>query len=189
MGIFRKPTLDIRSQSGFTILYERYGAFVFHICYRYLEDKEVSHNITADIFTSIWERRDVLHQATWGKYSWKRYLSQAAKHQVFDHLRIRKQLDLYFSRTSHQIRAFSNATEEDLEFEELANQIDNLIDDLPPKCQQVFRLSREKGQSNKEIAERLSISVNSVKTHIAKAVKYLRENLSDYNIPKRSTGS
>ncbi|MEM8894642.1 MAG: RNA polymerase sigma-70 factor [Bacteroidota bacterium] len=189
MSIFSQPKLDIRSESGFTILYDQYGEFVFRICYRYLEDADASHNITADIFISIWERRDTLHQETWGKYSWKRYLSQAAKHQVFDHLRIKKQLDLYFSRTSYKIRPFSNSTEEDVAFEELASQIDNLIDALPPKRKEVFRLSREKGQSNKEIADRLSISINSVKTHITKAIKHLRDNLSEYNLANRSTGS
>ncbi|MEM9392098.1 MAG: RNA polymerase sigma-70 factor [Bacteroidota bacterium] len=189
MGIFSKPALDIRSQSGFTILYDKYGEFVFRICYRYLGDKETSHNITADIFVSIWERRDALHQETWGRYSWKRYLSQAAKHKVFDHLRIKKQLELYFSHTSHQILPYNNSTEEEVEFQELARQIDHLIVELPPKCQEVFRLSREKGKSNQEIADHLSISINSVKTHMTKAIRYLRENLSEYNIPKRSTGS
>ncbi|MEM8940049.1 MAG: RNA polymerase sigma-70 factor [Bacteroidota bacterium] len=189
MGVFSKPTLDVRSQAGFTILYEKYGDFVYHSCYRYLQDKDVSHNLTADIFTSIWERRDVLARETWKKDSWKLYLSQAAKQQVYNHLRVKRQLEIYFARTSHQLKSLVNSTEETFEFDELANQIDTLLNGLPPKCQEVFRLSREKGQSNKEIAESLKISVNSVKTHIAKAVKYLRENLSDYNVPKRSTGS
>ncbi len=118
MGIFQKTKPDIRTKTGFTVLYEKYGEFVFYICYRYLQDKEASHNIVAEIFTSIWERRETLYQETWGKYSWKRYLSQAAKHQVFDHLRIKKQLEVYFSRSSYQFGSFSNTTEEHLYFSE-----------------------------------------------------------------------
>ena len=151
MGIFSRPTLDIRSQSGFTILYERYGSFVFSVCNRYIQDSEASHSITAEIFTSIWERRETLYKESVGKKSWKPYLSQAAKQQAFNHLRIKKQLEIYFSRTSDHFKTATNSTEQELEFDELANQIDELIHELPPKCQEVFRLSREKGQSNKEI--------------------------------------
>lgn len=107
MGIFSKSRLDVRSQLGFTVLYKEYGNHVFQICYRYLQNKDISHNITAEIFTSIWERRDILHQKALSKDSWKRYLSQAAKNHVIDYLRVKKQLDIYFSRTSYKIRTYS----------------------------------------------------------------------------------
>ncbi|MEM0942290.1 MAG: sigma factor-like helix-turn-helix DNA-binding protein [Bacteroidota bacterium] len=63
-----------------------------------------------------------------------------------------------------------------------------LINQLPPKCEEVFRMSREKGLTNKEIASAVSILDHAVKKHIAKALNYLREQLKDYQIPKRATG-
>ncbi|MEM6845130.1 MAG: RNA polymerase sigma-70 factor [Bacteroidota bacterium] len=187
MSIFPKRKLDIQTKAGFTILYKTYVKFVFRTCYRYLGDVAASENITAEIFTSVWERRKTLHQDAWQVDSWERYLSQAAKHKIFNHIRIKKQSDAYVTKVLQDAPIFNHATEEDYQFEELANQIDTLVDQLPPKCQYVFRLSREKGLSNKEIAQHLSISDNAVKKHIAKALSHLRENLADYQLLKRTT--
>ena len=52
--------------------------------------------------------------------------------------------------------------------------LDTAIEGLPPKRQEIFRLSREEGLSNKEIAERLDISINTVEGQMRKAIKYLR---------------
>ena len=189
MSIFPKRTLDIRTKAGFTILYRTYVKFVFRTCYRYLGDVAASENITSEIFTSVWERREALHQDTWQVDSWERYLSKATKHKVYNHLRIKKQFEAYLSKALQDAPVFNRATEEDYHFGELANQFNSLVDQLPPKCQHVFRLSREKGLSNKAIAHHLSISDNAVKKHIAKALNHLRENLADYQPPKRTTGS
>ncbi|MEM6814718.1 MAG: RNA polymerase sigma-70 factor [Bacteroidota bacterium] len=189
MSIFSKSTLDIRTQAGFTILYKSHSKFVYNVCKRYIENKDASENITSDIFTSIWERREELHRQTWGDYSWKRYLSQAAKHQVFKYLRIKKQLEIYFSHTSYEHQTFANATENDYQFAEISTRLNKLIGELPPKCQHVFRLSREKGLSNKEIAEHLNISVNAVKKHIGKAIGYLKLHIDSEVVPNHRVGS
>ena len=48
------------------------------------------------------------------------------------------------------------------------------IENLPEKCQEVFKLSREYYMSNKEIAQKLNISESTVEKHINKAIKHLR---------------
>ena len=58
--------------------------------------------------------------------------------------------------------------------------LDKAINDLPPVCQQVFRLSRFSDLSNREIADELDISVKAVEKHITKAFKVLRESLLPY---------
>ena len=51
---------------------------------------------------------------------------------------------------------------------------------LPVECRTVFQMSRFEGLSNQEIAERLNISINTVKYHIKKALSVLKEGLGDY---------
>jgi RNA polymerase sigma-70 factor (ECF subfamily) len=53
---------------------------------------------------------------------------------------------------------------------------------MPEKRKEIFRLSREQGYSNKEIADKLKISVKTVENQITSALKYLRENLGKNEI-------
>ena len=189
MTIFKKPGLDIRTTSGFTVLYETYVDYVFDTCYKYLRDEDISENITSEIFASVWERRNILHQDTWKEDSWRRYLTKAVKHKIYDHLRSHEQSERYLITAIQEFPFFENTTEKNIDFEELAEQISLAIDQLPPKCQQVFRLSREGGLSNKEIAKKLTITDHAVKRHIAIALNKLREHLAEYYIPKRGSGT
>ena len=61
--------------------------------------------------------------------------------------------------------------------EELQQQLDNSIKALPPQCQLVFKLSRQDGLSNKEIAKSLNLSENTVKSHLKKADKEIKGNM------------
>jgi RNA polymerase sigma-70 factor (ECF subfamily) len=60
---------------------------------------------------------------------------------------------------------------------ELAEQIRQAIDTLPEKCKLVFEMSRFEYLKNKEIAERLNISQNTVERHITIALEKLRKSL------------
>lgn len=180
---------DIRTQLGFSALYKEHVKFVFDTCYCYLRDVDESENITSDIFTSIWERRETLNKETWEGDSWKRYLSKAVKNKVYNHIRIRNQNKTYVARVTSEFIPSQNMTEEDFQFGELADQIDTLMEQLLPKCQHVFKLSREHGMPHKEIAEHLSISDNAVKKHVSKALNYFREHLDDYKPPNRVKAS
>ena len=61
---------------------------------------------------------------------------------------------------------------------DLRNKIEAAVLALPPKCQEVFRLSYIEQRSSQEIASELGISVNTVSNHIHKALVSLREALA-----------
>lgn len=180
---------DIRTKEGFSALYATYLDYVFYICYSYTEDEIVSEEITSELFSKIWERREDLYQQTWEKDSWKHYLSKAAKHRVYDYLRSKKREAMHLSKVASKVDKDDNTTEKEIFFSELAEQVSYLTNQLPPRCKEVYQLSRDVGLSNKEIAKRLLISDNAVKKQIAKALNYLRENLEDYKVPKRATST
>jgi len=64
---------------------------------------------------------------------------------------------------------------------ELEHQIFLIVDSLPPQCRNIFTLSRVKGLSNGEIAEKLQISKRTVETQISNALKTLRTKLKHLN--------
>ena len=61
--------------------------------------------------------------------------------------------------------------------EDISNALREAIDKLPERCREVFMLSKMEELSNKEIAERLGISVKTVEVQMTKALSRLRKEL------------
>jgi len=69
--------------------------------------------------------------------------------------------------------------EDEKSLERLIKLVKKEIQNLPPKCKQIFLLSKYEGLTNIEIAEYLNISTKSVEGHITKAFSILRKTLGD----------
>ena len=118
MKIFSRPVVDIRTRAGYTRLYETYAGFVFNICFDYLNDEILSENLTADIFASLWERRDFLHQSSLAKkIEWKNYLSSAAKNKIFDHIRTTEQAKKYRLFIQNDFPFYQYTTDEQIDYD------------------------------------------------------------------------
>ena len=61
--------------------------------------------------------------------------------------------------------------------EDISNALREAIDKLPERCREVFMLSKMEELSNKEIAERLGISVKTVEVQMTKELSRLRKEL------------
>ena len=70
-----------------------------------------------------------------------------------------------------------NATENEINYRQLKEQLNHLIGQLPTQCKTVFHLSRVSNLSHKQIAEQLNISVKTVEYHLGNARKYLAKEL------------
>lgn len=68
------------------------------------------------------------------------------------------------------------------EFSELKEKTQGVINQLPERQKQIYLLSREDGLSYREIADKLSISVNTVENHMVKALRFLREKLGGLSV-------
>ena len=61
---------------------------------------------------------------------------------------------------------------------DIRDMIEESIRQLPPRCREVFTLSYLDNLSNREISEKLGISVSTVENHMYLALKQLRKNLA-----------
>jgi RNA polymerase sigma-70 factor (ECF subfamily) len=59
----------------------------------------------------------------------------------------------------------------------LQEKVTTIINDLPPKCREIFLLSRFEGKTNHEIASSLQLSVRTVEHQISNALKVLRKRI------------
>lgn len=196
MKIFRQKNeaskteirFNIKAEDGFSHFYQRYVTYVLAVCQEYLSDPDTCEDITSKIFMSIWERREHLYESVPDHLSWKRYLVRAIKNKVYDHIWAQEQSEKYVSAIATELNISENSVEKEVHFGELAKQVDQLVENLPTRRQEVFRMSREQGLSYNEIASKLSISNNAVNQHITKALNYLRKNLTDYINSHQSIG-
>jgi RNA polymerase sigma-70 factor (ECF subfamily) len=157
-------------ESALTELYNRFWQALFVSAYNVLKDKELCEDIIQDIFMNIWHNREKLEI----NISLKGYMYACARYQVFN--QFKKNKDKIHVELFQEIdKRFQHSTPETLLMhEELVQQINAIIETLPEKCQQVYKLSREEQLTHKEIAERLNISTKTVENHITKALHVIR---------------
>jgi RNA polymerase sigma-70 factor (ECF subfamily) len=160
--------------SAFDQIYEWYFHKLFSFISKILKDEQETEDIVQEIFVKIWESRNKFDDCK----SLNSYIFTVAYHNSISIIRKRivDQKYLEFLKNSSAVHSAPDGISE-LEFYELNNQVQNLIDHLPERQKQVFLLHREKGLSYPEIAEQLGISKNTVEVHMVKALKYLRQNL------------
>lgn len=164
---------SIQGAKDFERFYNASAEKLFHVALRIVNDKEIAEGIVHDVFSDIWERRDVLKINA----PIEVYAVKAVKFSAFDKLKekIKKEKasqDLHLTTIT-----FNNPIEEEIHARELKTKIARLIDKLPTRCQEVFRLRREKQLSNKEIAVGMNISEKTVERHMTRALQFLKLGL------------
>src|SRR5690606_9770696 len=162
-------------KKAFEYIYLRFGDKLVRYVDSRVRDRSVSEEIVQELFLSLWSRRKKVAPDT----DLEPYLFSAAKYKILSHIRsekVRRRYAEHFALfvAQHQ----SNLTAELLDLADLKALIEERISELPPKCQQVFRMSRFAHKSIAEIAEEMGISKRTVENYLTKALKYLRETLS-----------
>ncbi|OYX79904.1 MAG: hypothetical protein B7Y83_19020 [Flavobacteriales bacterium 32-34-25] len=165
--------LQENEEEALTIIYKEYWEIMYLAAYNLVKDRSVCEDIVQEVFISLWQRREKLQI----KVSLKSYLYTSTVYKVYDHFDKNKKMlkGELFDNFENKIETSNPETK--LMHEELIHHLDSIIDTLPDKCKEVYKLSRENMLSNKEIAEQLNISQRTVEGHISKALKILKESL------------
>ncbi|HAT91091.1 MULTISPECIES: RNA polymerase sigma-70 factor [Sphingobacterium] len=161
---------------AFEAFYDRYWKKLYYQAARKTNSLEDAQEIVQNIFTSLWLRRHQLQIES----NLASYLAVAVKYKVFKYLAQQYKQEAFKHDT--EWADFDNSTEDWLQFEELRVRLDQLVSELPEKCQLVFKLSREEGLTYKQIAEHMNISVKTVETQLSRALKKIRAGIQRFLI-------
>lgn len=137
---------------------------------RYIKDKSIIEDIVIECFAKIWENRQTLNVTT----SFHNYLVTMVKNSAISYLRKNQFLFSDFENVSNSL--ISDETDP-LEDAELLNKLHDAICRLPEQRRNILKMSVFEEKSNAKIAEELHITINTVKTQIARSYRFLRAEL------------
>ena len=157
-------------------LFYQFYPFLCNTVFRILKDKALAEDLAQDTFFKFWEKRQDINIQT----SLKAYLRRMAVNEALYYLRINKKFQKEEGVEPSDIGIATETVEDQLLHQELEDRISAAIKTLPPRCQEVFRLSRFDELSYKEIAAKMDISIKTVENQMGKALKLLRTALKEY---------
>ncbi|MES2275411.1 MAG: RNA polymerase sigma-70 factor [Bacteroidota bacterium] len=162
-------------EAAFGTIYKRYWDKLLVVAGRRLGDLAEAEEVVQDIFLNLWKRRETFSL----RVGFENYFAIAVKFEIINRLAKRaRELNRnneFSVNLSPEAAAF-----ERFDFDLLQKQLAYTINNLPPKCQLVFKMSREADLTNKNIARELDISEKAVEKHITYALKTLRTRFGQY---------
>jgi len=166
--------------AAFEELYRQYYIFLCLIAEHIVRDPSDAEEIVSDVFVKLWNIREKINITT----SIKGYLVKAVHNTSLNYLerfRLIHKLTDSLSDSDYELLAWdSDYPLGQLYEKEIMNILDQGINTLPDACREIFILSRNEDMKYSDIANKLGISVNTVKTQMKIALAHLRENLKDY---------
>lgn len=154
---------------AFNELYEYYWKNLFLYAYKIYQDGAICQDIVQEVFINLWERNsenEILNIEA--------FLFRSVKNRIANRIR-----DLKWNDAIEDIvNSISSDEKPDnvIELKETTSLINEIIQNLPPRCQEIFRLSRFENKDNTTIAKELNLSIRTVETQISKALAQLRKH-------------
>ena len=162
------------NERAFTAIYERYHKLLYVLAYKYLKDNDTAKDAVQQIFLKLWESRSLfsIH------INLRNYLYTMLKNHLLNEIRnnytaLEKNYEL-----AQETIEYENEILSKLEEKEMTEQLYRAIDSLPEQKKAVCLYKLKDSLSNQEIAEKMQISIPTVKTHYSQAIKLLREHFN-----------
>lgn len=165
---------DMKScMNAFEQLYGKYHGILYRSSLKFVKSEELAAEIVQEVFVKLWENRQNLNE----ELSFAAYLYTMARNHIFNMLkrssresRIREEIRIHAERAS-------NSTEDSLLLSEYHAVVNTAIAQLPPQRKRIFIMCRQEGKSYEEVAGAFGISKSTVRDHMVKALKSVREHL------------
>lgn len=159
------------SKEAFAEVYKTHYPALFFFVRRFITERQEAEDITADTFIKLWKIRHNFetHQNI------KAFLYITARNACLDCLRARQRTTgvqqelMYLLLQGNDVTFIQDEVKADV-----LKQVRDEIDNLPPKCQQIFKMAFLQRVKNADIAEQLGLTVQTVKNQKVRAIKLLR---------------
>ena len=157
---------------AFTQLYLSYYSRIYAAAYSLLRQHEAAEDTTQQVFMRLWEQRDSIRPE-----NVEGYLITMAKNAILNQFRHKSVQARYRKYLTERLELGAGNVEELFIQQQQQATLQQVVNALPSRQQEAWRLSREKGFTYREIARQMRISKDSAKQLLQKAVRALKEAL------------
>jgi RNA polymerase sigma-70 factor (ECF subfamily) len=165
--------IQLGDATALRLLHDRYFYPMCFYSRKILNDQALVEEIVSDCFIKLWVNREsiVIHQSV------RNYLYLMLRNAIIDFSRKKKTLPVLHPETFPDF-----PDEQFFEEQEFYAKLYQVIERLPEQRRRILELAAFESLTYKEIAERLEISVNTVKTQMGRAYQYIKEQFSAKNV-------
>jgi RNA polymerase sigma-70 factor (ECF subfamily) len=164
-------------------LVHRYGARLLRFVAFSIGDQDLAQSIVQDCFMKAYNARDNFR----GDCSVQTWLNRIALNMILDHQRTQKfrfwrlfrKTALDISEIASTLPSRASTPEKDLLRQERAAQVAKALESLSFNQRTIFLMHFQEGMNIPEISSAIDMSVNTVKTHLHRAVKAVREKIGE----------
>lgn len=162
-------------KDAFQELFERYAPRIYSFSLSYLKNKNDAEELVQNVFLKIWEKRTLLDT----NQNLKAFIFKVAVNTIYDFIR-RKNIEHAFEDYARlNYNANENYTWHTVIFEEMKQNLFDLVSQLPEQQQKIFQLSKFDGLTNDEIAKKLKLSKRTVENHLYRALAFLKDHFKN----------
>ena len=163
---------------AFDEIFMRYNEKIYAFSFRNLKIKEDAENVVQEVFLNLWKDRARLKELK-SLDAWIFTISFNVIRKRFRQLARERQHLEKFAEISP---GYDTSLNKDIEFNDLLEKADMIINRLPTRQKTVLLLSSKKGFSNTEIATKLDISRKTVENHLTRARAFLKKAFIDQGL-------
>jgi len=163
---------------AFDELYRKYSNRLFRFSFSILKTTDEAENITQDVFLKLWLNRKKVEKGSSVKY----YIFTIAYNSAISIIREKVKESQFIEYVKTLQDSIQNSVDLQIEYNELDEKLNEIINALPVRQREVYLLHRVEGLNYSEISERLHISGNTVENHMSRALKAIRVKIENYSL-------
>ena len=163
---------------SFDNIFKKHNKKVYYFALSYLKNKEEAEDVVQEVFMNLWKYRDQINEY----YVFSKYLFKITYNETCKKFRKQASDKKHLGEVLQNFTLEDNSTNLDIEYNNLLETANLVIEKLPPRQKNIFLLNIKEELTNEQIAQQLNISKKTVENYLAKAKTSLKKSLSDGRI-------
>lgn len=167
----------MREKAEFDHIFRLYYSQLYYFALQYIADEEEAHDMVSAAYEDVWRKFASIKEETV-----KQFLYANVRNKCIDLLRRRKCRDRYIEFTSVMASEYMGE-QNDAEQEDNERIINNVLNSMGSPTREILLACYVEEKKYKDVAAEMDISISTVKKHIVKALKIIREKKKNSNQP------
>ena len=170
--------LKKRDKEAFSMIYQKYHRYLYSLALKYLKSVQMAEDTVQHVFVKLWESTSDIQI----EINLKNYLYTMTKNYILNMIRDHKEaVSLNYVNAQIDLPANEDIVRE-VEEQQMYEMLYKCIEQLPPQKKEICIRKLKTSDSNQEIADKMGISVHTVKSHYQESLRILRSYFQQIKI-------